>query len=180
VANYTSRRLAGRLQQFAAEIEGVTRRGVNESALLVTTSVAAFLGGRSIHLSGVGSSGAKVAVRYDIKGSRNPTAVVYMTGPAQLVERDTRAHTILGRSVGRGAKGRGARQANKQALYDALFGSSAGGRMRVAGDWRTGPFRHPGTTGKHPFERGVTAVRQRVTDIYRRGVHAAGRRIFTG
>jgi hypothetical protein len=196
MANSTVAALNRKIHHFAVEINGATRSGTNKSALAVVTSVAGFLGGRSIVLRGVGSSGAKVGVRYDIKGTRNPTALVYMFGPAHLIERDTSAHTIIGKSVGRVKKGStkgltkgaraGVRRAAKQGLYDALFGGTGGGRMGGDGvlgtrsGWATGPFDHPGTSGKHPFEKGVNAARPFVTRIYQRGVNGAMRRSFTG
>lgn len=192
MANSTAAALNRRMHRFAADIEGVTKRATDQSALALTLSVAGFLGGRSIRLRGVGSSGAKVGVRYDIKGAANPTALVFMFGPAQLIERDTKAHEIIGRSVGKLKKGStkgftriaraGARHGAKQDLYNALFGGTGGGRMDLGGSdgWRTGPFHHPGTSGKHPWKKGLEAARPVIPRIYDRELTAAGRRIFTG
>lgn len=172
---------ARKMTHFAADVENVGREGVIQSSLVLTNAVAGFLGGRKIRLSGVGKRGANVGVRFDVKGRKNPTGLVYMTGPAQLVERDTKAHGILGRGVGR-AKGRSraARRAAKQELYDTLFGGQSAGRMRIGDAWRTGPFQHPGTQGKHPFAKGIEAARPLVPKIYDRSVQSSMRRIFSG
>lgn len=192
MANSTVAAFNRRMHRFAAEVNGITKSGTNQAALAVVTSVAGFLGGRTITMRGVGSSGAKVGVRYDIKGAQNPTALIYMFGPAHLIERPTSAHVIIGRSVGRVKRGStkgltkgdraGVRSDKKQELYNALFGGEAGGRMDIgrSDDWKTGPFRHPGTKGKYPWRKGLEAVRPHLPKIYERGVAAAGRRIFTG
>lgn len=114
------------------------------------------------------------------------TVIVKMTGPAQLIENDTKAHTILGSKVGRLGKGKGSRSkaakyAAKQELYNALFGGTGGGRLHIGtgDDWVTGPIQHPGTKGKHPFRKGVETVRPEAPRIYDKGVVIALRRSFS-
>jgi hypothetical protein len=175
--------VAQRAARLSSELQSGPTKAVNAAAFTVKSSVAGFLGGNSITLSGVGKKGAKIGVRYTIRGTRNPTALVFATGPFHLIERDTKPHVIIGYSIGRLGKGKGsrskaARHAAKQDLYNALFGGQ-GGRMQIGGDeWRTGPFNHPGSTGKHPFERGVNAARPNVQRIYRSMVNESIRKSF--
>lgn len=111
-------------------------------------SVVAELGGVT-RLRGVGKSGARIGVRYD---QRNKDVEVRMTGPAHLIERDTKPHPIGPRK--------------KKAL------TLAGGQVRsFVGD-------HPGTKGKHPFEKGVNRVLPRLTAIVLAEQVKSMRRIF--
>ena len=75
-------------------------------------------------------AGGKWGVGYDVKGFNNPTALVKIRGPFQLVERDTKPHTI-------GPRRRGRRSSGKKAV-------AFNGNVR-----RT--VHHPGTHGKGIF-----------------------------
>jgi hypothetical protein len=87
----------------------------------------------------VGKRGARIGVRYDLVS--DTAAVVRMTGPAHLIERDTQAHRIP-----REARGRGRRQTRN---VKHLYIPGVGVRMSA---------QHPGTKGKHPWAKGVTAA----------------------
>lgn len=94
----------------------------------------------------VGKRGQRVGVRYDL---RKPTeAVVRMTGPAHILERDTKAHRIPRESRGRG---RGRTRNVKRLSIPGI-----GVRMSA---------QHPGTKGKHPWEKGVTAALPKLGDV---------------
>jgi hypothetical protein len=67
-------------------------------------------------------------------GASNTTAIVYATGPFHFIERDTARHGV-------GTRGYGV---SLMEMPD--------------GDWATGPFFAGGSSGKHPFERGVDVV----------------------
>lgn len=141
-----------RLQQ---EVTTIPPHAVDRAALMVTTSVRRELASAlpSGRLRNVGKRGAKVSVGYNVKGTRNPTALVRMRGPAQLVERDTRPHAIAPRRRGaralRNAGARGERSTNRRALAIPGVG------MRPS-------VRHPGTRGKHPWARGVMRVQHEI------------------
>jgi hypothetical protein len=158
----TPEQFARQMATLGARMERNVADSVGKAAQVVKGSVEAQMRsavGNDLRMSGVGRSGARIGVRYDVKGSRNPTAFLRATGPVQLVERDTIAHTILPRSVGR-AQGRSkaARRAAKQDLYNALFGASVGSGatpLKIGGDRFAYRVKHPGTKGKHPFEKGV-------------------------
>lgn len=128
--------------KFAAAADGIARtpRRVTEAAALtVKRSVQAHLvvaapRGRL----NVGRKGARVGVRYTLAGN---TAVVKMTGPAQLIERDTKAHRIPRATVGRGRR--------QRANTKVVVIPGVGVRASAA---------HPGTRGKHPWEKGLRAA----------------------
>lgn len=156
--------------QFARQMATLGKRmeknvagSVGKAAQVLKASVEANLRsavGSDLRMSGVGKAGAKVGVRYTVKGTQNPTALLRATGPVHLVERDNKAHVILPRGVGRvqGRRTKANRRAAKQDLYNALFGGSVGRGVKPLA-FGNGRFayrvRHPGTKGKHPFEKGV-------------------------
>lgn len=120
--------LASKLFHAADGINGAKKDGLAKAALLVKTSVVAAMGGVT-RLRGVGRKGARIGVRYDAKSD---SATVRATGPFHLLERDTAAHPIGPK------RGKALHLANGNIV------------ARVA--------EHPGTHGKHPFERGVEAA----------------------
>lgn len=170
----TGDQFARQMVTLGNRLERNVAGSVGRAALVLKTSVEANMRaavGADLRMSGVGKTGAKVGVRYDVKGRTNPTALLRATGPAHLIERDTRAHTIIPKTVGRtqGSRTKGARLAAKQNLYDALFGGTVSGATKPLMLGNTGRFayrvRHPGTRGKHPFEHGINRaapVAQRV------------------
>lgn len=110
--------------------------------------VAIATGGDS-RLSGVGKRGARLSVGFDVKGLTNATAIIQARGPWQFIERDTEAHRIP-------------RQRSRRARK----------RVAVVGDGPEDVYAsvmHPGTSGKHPFERGwqlsQTASKKAFADV---------------
>lgn len=104
-----------------------------------------------------GPRGGKGAGRITVsatfqEGGRRSTAVVSVKGPIGLIERDTKPHII-------GAPGSGRTKAGSRARKRARAGLASGERPFLGNAGRgfaaRGPVRHPGTKGKHPFERGV-------------------------
>lgn len=159
----TPDQFARQMSTLANRMERNVAGSVGKAALVLKTSVQANLRtavGSDLRMSGVGRRGAKVGVRYDVKGQRNPTALLRATGPVPLVERNTSPHTILPRGVGRvqGRRTKLARQAARQNLYDALFAGTVGAGVRplALGNGRFAyRVSHPGTRGKQPFEKGI-------------------------
>lgn len=144
---------------FQGKLQDAQRRAVGASALHVKKRVATQISaavGADMRMSGVGKRGAKVGVRYDVLGYTNPTARVYATGPLHIVERGTKAHRI--------PKQRGARARKRLLVIPGV-----GVRM-----WAN----HPGTTGKHPWQRGVAAALPVVPAIFRVEVAKALKETF--
>lgn len=175
MAGLDPRSLAG-LRRLPERLEEAQRRSVGAAALAAKRSIQR-QPGYATRLRNVGRSGARINVRfYDLPRAKTPTVIVQAVGPMHLIERDTKPHQILPRGVGR-AKGRtkAARREAKQDLYDALFGNRVGTGVKPL---RTpyGPrFRvnHPGTKGRHPFERGVERAMPEMRRIMRSTVAAA-------
>ncbi len=133
----TLTQFAGKMAKAPAQFEAVNRKIVAAAALAITTTVRAEIAiatHGSNRLSGVGRKGVKVGVGYDIKGTANPTALVQARGALHLIERNAKPHDIRPRKRG-----------GKRALGNESKGFAAASAH------------HPGTTGKHPFEKGVAA-----------------------
>lgn len=126
-----SQQFAKRLQKIEREIKGASRAAVDAAAFEMKKAVDAEIVrvAPSRRLRGVGRRGARIGVRYDLKGTKNPTAVVRAFGPLHLIERKTGGHMIAPRRRGRGL-----------VLKD--------GQVRRA-------VHHPGTRGRFPFKKGV-------------------------
>lgn len=133
---------------------------MNKVAFAAKTILLGELGsavGSDLKLSGVGKSGVKLGVRYDVKGRTNATALLKATGPWQLIERDTKPHTIRPRSR--------RRKAGKKAL-------AINGEVRASAQ-------HPGTRGKEPWAKGRRKVEEVAVRLYQReAVREPLRRIF--
>jgi hypothetical protein len=150
--------LAGQLAALPDELVKAQRRGVQRGALHVTRAIReeirAATGG-DMKLSGVGRKGARVGARYTVGGTVEPSAVVRATGPLQLIERDTKPHSIVPRPR-RGQKRRKA--------------------LRLANGKFAAAVNHPGTRGKEPFGRGVVRTRGDTGRIFDAEVQAGIRR----
>lgn len=148
--------LAAKFRAAGTAIEEASKEGVRAAALEVTQSVrrtvAAASGGDS-RLSGVGKRGAKVGAGFDVKGTRNPTAVVQARGPLHLIERSTKPHAIT------------PKKRNKTRAIQTPEGPRASAQ-------------HPGTRGKHPFERGVALASPRVPRVFQAAVRRNLMRVF--
>lgn len=146
-----------KMDRTAVELARADRVAVERAAFTMKQYTLASLrrAAPSGRLRGVGKKGARLGVRYDVKGQRNPVALVRATGPWQFIENDTKAHQI--------PKARGRRARKRYAVTP--YGVFA----RV---------NHPGTKGKHPWRLGVAAgtpraereVRSSVTGALARGL----------
>lgn len=107
--------------------------------------------------------GAKLSVSYDIKGTRNPTALITAKGPWQLVESDNKAHPITSKFGGgsRGSRGKRVIGASVGAALGGTGSAGLGGGRRavlnIGGSFRRS-VPHPGTKGRHPFRKGRDKV----------------------
>jgi len=104
---------------------GITRAnrvGVEKACLagknVMLANMTAALGGT--RMSGVGRKGAKVGVRYDVRGYQNPVGIIKYVGPVHLVNSDRRAYDILPRNSQTTAKGN--RRRGAKALAATGFG----------------------------------------------------------
>lgn len=139
---------AARAKNLGPDLQSNLKRGINAAALHTKRSVEAEMASAGVgkRLSGVGTRGARIGVRYDVKGTDNPVALVRATGPFHLVERSTKAHAITPKKRGRRVAAR------KKALNIPGVGARASAQ-------------HPGTRGKHAFAKGVERAKPGVRRI---------------
>jgi hypothetical protein len=127
---------AAKMAKAPEVLKATEREMVQAAALSLTLAERASLS-TATHgtdmLRGVGRSGAKLSVGFDIKGGRNPTALVRAKGPWQFIENKTAAHVIVSRR----------------------------GRVLAHGNKDGGPVasvNHPGTrTAKRTWQKGLDA-----------------------
>lgn len=129
-----------------------------------------------------GGKAARLGVRYDIKGSTNPTALLRAFGPWGLVEYNVDSHQIFVR--GDSIERRGVRRADylravEQRRLNQAFGARGTYRGRrpmpvAPGAYRYSVRNHPGTTGKQPFRKGMDKAepraRRELNAVIMRGV----------
>lgn len=133
---------ASRLQKMAKEFERAQRvaveRGSFEAKTVLLNELDRVTSGRK--LRNVGKSGAKLNVRYDVKGQRNPTGLLRAVGPWHLIENPIKPHDISPRK----RRGKG-----KKAVV-----TPAGPRAKV---------RHPGVRNpKKPWSKGIEKAKPKV------------------
>jgi hypothetical protein len=186
--------VAHRLTRVSNELRRAQRSSVGAGSLALRRSVEQERSrvAPSGRLRNVGRNGAKLGVRYDIKGTNNPTALIRATGPWQIIENRTSAHIIVAKRLGRG-QGRTSRarlagsvsafggssrgvfgsliastRTNRSGAVLTRAGSAALGGKLAAAAGRPRPYAfHPGTTGKKPFakgiDRGITPAKKAVS-----------------
>lgn len=126
----TVAQFAERCLKAGAVMKVAEREMVRAAALTVTTAERSAISDAthgSMFLSGVGKKGAKVGASFLMLPSAQPTAVVRATGQLHLLERPTKAHTIV------------PKRRRALATHVGVF-------ARV---------QSPGTKGKHPWEKGL-------------------------
>lgn len=161
MANNVAAQIGRKMDRMADELRRAQQVAVQAAALAMTTEVRQSIekvapGGR---LRGVGKSGGKVGARFDMQG--NDKAVIKATGQIQLIERDTKAHSIAPKGAGPRRRGTG----KKAVSFNGMAFASV---------------QHPGTRGQHPFERGVEAgkpkaarkIKDATSDAVKRGMRA--------
>lgn len=134
---------AAKCERMAMTIPRAQREAVFSASLAAKDVFLAAAAGAGLRpgqkMRGVGKSGARWGVGFNIKGEQNPTSLIRFRGPVHLVDRPTAAHTIAPRR--RGVK---ALRTGGGGDHD-VFAASA---------------KHPGTKGKNfydPAERQVIA-----------------------
>ncbi len=151
----TAAQFAAKIMDAADNIAGSRRKAIEAAALVAKGNMldayrAAGVGQR---LRGVGKAGARVGVRYDVKGHANPTALVKATGPVHLANNPTSAHVIQPRP-----------RRGKKAI-------TPGGPPRARA-------MHPGTRGKGFWQAGRAAAEKDAPEAYMKEHVRAVRRAF--
>lgn len=151
--------LAARLQSAGRGITRANRVGVEKACLagkgVMLAALDAAGGGKG--LRGVGRSGARVGVRYDVRGFQNPVGILRYTGPVHLLNNPTKAHDIKNR-----------RRGGKRALSPS------------GNPWAAAVVRHPGTPGKKFHDRAEPIVLAQSKRIIAAEVRGHLARTFAG
>lgn len=146
-------RMTTSVARTVPELQNAQTRGVERAALLVTTAIRTEIRKTTGDMRLSGARNSKVGARYDIKGTKNPTALIRPFGRIWLIERPIGPHLILPRMVavrrggvvinrGRRSEATGRRlRGGKRALtIGGGFYASAnhGGVSRQSGPWKRG------------------------------------------
>lgn len=170
--------LGQKLERAAREIETKSDKViVQKQALAATTAVRKRISqaapGGTLRAGGRkkdGGRSARVGARFDSLKGDDAGAIVRAQGPVHLIERDTAAHWIprqLGGTVTHTASGR---RRSKASVVRRK--ASVNKRLVIGGNVVQGPIRHPGTKGKHPFQRGVKDFMPSAGKLLEQGAHA--------
>ena len=145
-------KLTKTLQVTAKSVDFDQRKAVGAMAFELKKTVSAQIlratGGKG-RLSGTSKKGAKVSVRYDVMGQKNPVAKLYAYGPLQLIERGTKPHPLT--------KARKKRSRIRRTMK--IGGNFVGSSVE-------NPIMHPGTKGKYPFKTGVKLGEDKAREAY--------------
>jgi hypothetical protein len=141
------------LNDLPGELQNGQIKGVNKASFFVTKSIrdqVRTATGGDMKMSGVGKNGAKIGARYGVKGKVNPTGRITATGKAfPLLDRDTDPHAIPK-----------PRRRRKKVLR------FADGNFRAS-------VRHPGTHGKHMWDKGIRRAAPKTQGIFEEEIHKA-------
>jgi len=102
----SSGQLGAKLAGFGTKMPAITRRATGEAALAAkVVMLAEAAAANSSRLSGVGKSGAKIGVGFNVRGGVNATAIVSYRGPAHLANNPRKGgYEIKPKTRGRNAK----------------------------------------------------------------------------
>ena len=154
----SGRELSVKLAKVANDLDGLPRKQVETAALHVKRTILRFAPSR---LRNVGKKGSRLNVRYNTgvyEGAAK--ALVFATGPWQIIENDTKAHKIPRQTTRTGRQRRNLRPV-----------VIPGVGVRAWAD-------HPGTKGKHPWAKGVRAAQPEMDRILQSPVTALLHRHF--
>lgn len=158
--------LVAKLTACATAYADLDRTLVVEAAALQRRAV---LAAAPASLRGVGKRGAKLSVSTNYGGSgASPQALVFAKGPWQLIERDTSPHQIP--------------RQRRSATFEGVFGHAvipggAEGGTHGKRGVRT-RVQHPGTKGKHPWQKGTDAARPAISRLLQTRGEAVLRVVF--
>lgn len=159
----TPQQFAAKMRYVARTVPKMERNVVERIADDVKRSVERQMRqavGPEQRMSGIGKRGARIGARYDVFSTGDEVfALVKATGPAHIVERDTKPHSLAPRQKRR-KPGRKRR---------VLVIPGVGVRAYA---------KHPGTKGKHPWEKGVAVASRQVGKAAQREVHELLVKVF--
>lgn len=191
----TSHDLAFRLHQVGTSLQKAPRDAVVRASMTLKISIEGKLEnaiGADRRMSNLrkrkDQQPKPLGLGFNVKGTYNPTALLYAKGPWGLVEYGAMPHTISAK-IAKTGTGKGISRASRQRMIrqrdlDIAFGAhgvySGVSPMNMNGTFRY-KVMHPGTPGKRPFHRGMqqaegraikelhTVISSTVVDVIRNG-----------
>jgi hypothetical protein len=134
---------------------------------VVTVAKAAYRASAPSRLRGVGKRGAALGVRDNTgRFPDGAKALIFATGPWQLIEADTKAHRI--------PRQRGAR--SRRSRFAVVPGGAEGGRHGRGGVRSS--VQHPGTKGKAPWRKTTDKLQKSLPDMYAHAFVGEVRKVF--
>lgn len=175
----TPAELSRKIVRLGAEVSSLNSGAVGAAAQVVKDTTIPYVrratGGDGV-LSGVGKNGAKIGVRYDVRGTVNATALVRATGPAQLVERDVKPHPVVSRYAPR--RSRKARAALATSNKSVGAGWDRRAVIRFGNVVARYAVNSGGSRGRHPYRDGFSAGARLAPKAYARHQRQAFVRVF--
>lgn len=181
----TPTELAAKLDRYAVTVGNANATAISAAALMIketTTPLVAAATGGDMRISGVTtkvnagsvkaagnrrqSSSNKVGVRYTVKGREHATAIIRAVGPAQLIERDVKPHTVASRYAPRSVgKTRAARLAGVKGDVRGQ-GWTPRAVIHFGSVYARYAIKSGGSRGRHPFERGFAEGARRSPAVF--------------
>lgn len=155
------------LESFDPNLRLAQRKGIEAASLIIKNAVMDNLPASKM-MKGVGRSGAKIGVRYDIKEfAGHDTSLVRAFGPVHLLEYDTKPHQMP-KKLGSGSARKPSKNGKAKVKYVVIPGFGAAG-----GNGVFPRVSHPGTKGQHPWEKGLEKALPKVDIAFQEAVTAA-------
>lgn len=155
-----------KIRDLGTITERRTKQAVNEGALAAKTIMLASAASKGLNPSDK-LAGRRWNVRYDVKGTQNPTALVRYTGPFHLFDNPTAPHVITAKKLGQRTSRR-SRQSIASTSGRSVFGGfgARGGAkaLTIGGNFRA-YANHPGTSGARSFPAAKSIAQRRVPRV---------------
>lgn len=174
--------IARKLDRTVVELRGAQRSSVRRAGQQLARSVEVERdkvapGGL---LRNVGKNGARITVRVTTRENRaDSEAFVRAVGPWQIINNPAKPHKIYRK--GQRVRGRGAQRANRQAIYNELFGARGaytGGALKMPDGRYRHVVDHPGHPGRQMWQKGIARGRAPARSTLRRSLTDAAVRGF--
>jgi hypothetical protein len=177
-----SNNLAVKLEQAGMALQRAPRDAVMRASMVLKTNIEGKLEkavGADRRMSNLrkkpGQQPPLMSVGFNIKGTTNPTSLLFARGPWGLVEYGAMPHAIStrvststgsGKGISRANRNRMIRQRQLDITYGAIGVYAGLSPMNMGGIYRYRVM-HPGTPGKLPFHRGMEQSKERaIKELY--------------
>ena len=172
--------MVGKIRALGTATERSAQQAVGAGALATKTIMVQTAGARGLPL-GAKIAGKKWSVGYDVKGGRNPAALVRYRGPFHLFDNPTKPHVITAKRLGTRTSraSRAARASTGGAGAFGGFGERRGAKALAIGGNLRAYANHPGTAGARSFPAARAIAELRVPRVMAASVSGAWRRVLS-